>query len=157
MWDLAAHARKVDGELVTLNVSTDDVIACMKSPIIRSKTINNLKSYFPLTQKERTSIKHLNFRITQSQDHISMDQICRILKMTAAYFKNDKFVSTYTPFRTDRKVESEIANTTLGLPEQQSILKETYGYFYSNFGSALHTIFWTRIYVGHSMKRLGYF
>ena len=56
--------------------------------------------------------------------------------MTATYFKNIKYLSTDTLFRTDRKVESEIANETLSLPEQQSILKEKYGVFSSNFGAA---------------------
>ena len=109
-WDLAVCARKVDGDLIILNVSTDDVLACTKSPLIRSKVINHLKSYFPLTQKEGTYVKHLNCRIIQSKDHISMDQTCHILKITVSYFKNVKNLSTNTLFRTDRKVDSEIAN-----------------------------------------------
>ena len=77
--------------------------------------------------------------------------------MTASYFKNVKCLSTDTPFRTDRKVESEIANATLGAPEQLSALTEKYGDISSNFGAALHTMGWTRLDVGYSMTRLGYF
>ena len=69
-----------------------------------------------------------------------MDQTCDTLKMRATYFKNIKCSSTDTPFRTNRKVESEIANETLSPPEQQSILKEKYSDFSSNFGTALHTM-----------------
>ena len=60
--------------------------------------------------------------------------------MTATYFKNIKYLSTDTPFRTDRKVELEIANETLSPPEQHSILKEKYGYLSSNFGATLHAM-----------------
>ena len=122
MQDLEVHARKVDGELVTLNSSSDDLLLCTKSPIIRSKVINHLKSYFPLAQKEGTNVKYLNCKIIQSQGHMSMDQTYHILKMTAAYFKNIKNLSTGTRFRTDRKVESEISNANLSPPEQQSIM-----------------------------------
>ena len=74
--------------------------------------------------------------------------------MEAAYFQNIKSLSTDTLFRTDRKVEYEIANATLSSRKKQSILKEKYGNFSSNFGAALHTIVWTRLEIGHSMERL---
>ena len=61
----------------------------------------------------------MNYRIIQSKDHMSIDQTWHTLKMRATYFKNIKCLSTDTPFRTDRKVESEIANETQSLPEQQ--------------------------------------
>ena len=77
--------------------------------------------------------------------------------MTASYFKNVKFLSTDTPFRTDRKVELEIANATLGKPETLSDLKEKYGDFSSNFGAAFHTMVWTRLDIWYSMTRFGYF
>ena len=85
------HAIKVDGELVILNISTDDVLACTKSPIVRSKVINHLKIYFPLAQKEGVNIKFLNCITIQSKDYMSMDQTYCIFKMIADFFKNARF------------------------------------------------------------------
>ena len=86
-----------------------------------------------------------------------MEQTYHILKMKLAYFKNIKYLSTNTPFRTYRKVESEIINTTLSPPEKQSILQSKYGDVSSNFGASLRTIVWIRLDIGHSMTRLGCF
>ena len=113
MRDLAVCASKVYWELVILNLSTKDVLVWTKSPITLSKVINRLKSYFSLAQKEGANVKFLKCRIVQSKGHIAMDQTYNILKMTAACFKISKFLSTNTTFRTDRTVESEIANATL--------------------------------------------
>ena len=103
MWDLLVRARKVDGALVILNVSIDNVLVRTNSHILRTKVINHLKSYFPLRQKEGTAIKHLNCRTIQSKIHIPMDQTYHIMKMTTACFKTVKYLSTDTPFLTDRK------------------------------------------------------
>ena len=68
-------------------------------------------------KKEVMSVKHLICRIMKSKDHMSAHQTCHILKMIASYFKNINFLSTDTPFGTYRKVDVEIANSTLGPPE----------------------------------------
>ena len=74
MRDLAVHAMKVDDVLVILNTYIDDVLVCIKSPIIKTKGINRLKIYFILAQKKGAKLKHLNCRIIQFKIHISMDQ-----------------------------------------------------------------------------------
>ena len=61
-------------------------------------------------------------QIIKSKGHMLIDQNYHILKITAAYFKNNEFLSTETPFRTDRRVESEIDNTNLSLLEKNSNL-----------------------------------
>ena len=157
MWDLLVRARKVDGALVILNVSIDNVLVRTNSHILRTKVINHLKSYFPLRQKEGTAIKHLNCRTIQSKIHIPMDQTYHIMKMTTACFKTVKYLSTDTPFLTDHNVKSEIANVTPNKPGQHSTLQVNYGEFSSNFGAALCTMVSTRLDIGHSMKSIGCF
>ena len=40
--DLTTHARRINGTMFILNVSTDDDLACTDSPIMRTKIINHL-------------------------------------------------------------------------------------------------------------------
>ena len=63
--DLAEHARRVNGALVILNVSTDNTLASTDSHIIRTKTINHLKRFFPKTAKEGSVLSYLNYGINQ--------------------------------------------------------------------------------------------
>ena len=110
MRDLAVCSRKVDIVMVILNVSTDDVLVCTDFLVVRTKIENHLCKYFPITTKQGKVLEHLNYHITQSYSHVTVDQTDHIIKMTTAYFSKAPFKQTNTPFRTDRTVEDEIAN-----------------------------------------------
>ena len=43
MRNLAVYSRKVDGVMVIINVSTDDVLVCTDSPLVRTKIENHLR------------------------------------------------------------------------------------------------------------------
>ena len=98
MHDLSVYLRKVDGIMVTLNLSTDDVLVCTDSPLVRTKIENHPRKYFPITTKHGKVLEYLNYYITQSDSHATVDQIDHIIKMTTAYFSKAPFKKKDTPF-----------------------------------------------------------
>ena len=102
---LAMCVCRINGAIVILNVSTDDALACTDSPIMRTKIINHLKHFFPITANEGSILSRLNYRITQSSSHVTLDQSDRMSKMTTKYFRKDPYAKKDIPFRADREVE----------------------------------------------------
>ena len=157
MRDLAACARVIDGSLILFLVSTDDCLISTKSEAVRNKVINHLKQYFPITTKEGATLQYLNYRITQSSSFIAMDQTPCILDITNSYFANRKHTKTDTPFRTDRKVEDEIANSQPCTQSDLDSFIKSFGEFSSTHGSILNCSVNSRLDVSHAMSRLGHF
>ena len=138
MRDLAVYSRKVGGVIFMLNASTDDVLLCTDSPMVRTKIENHLRKYFPITTKQGKVLNYLNYRITQSDSHVTMDQTEHVIKLTTTYFSTAPFKKTDTPFRTDRTVEDEIANAQPCLPTEMKELDDKHGEHSSTYGSINH-------------------
>ena len=50
--DFVVHDRRIDGDLLMLNVSIDDVLVYTASPIMQSKVVIHLRNYFPSQKKK---------------------------------------------------------------------------------------------------------
>ena len=61
---LSVCSRKVEGVMVMLNVSTDDVLVCTDSPLVRTKIERHLRKYFPITTKHEKVLECVNYRIS---------------------------------------------------------------------------------------------
>lgn len=159
MRDLAAYCRKVDGCMAIINVSTDDLLVCADSPMIRTKIEQHFKEFFDITAKYGNNLAYLNYRITQSDAHVALDQTEHISKMTAAYFQKSKvpFKHTGIPFRADRNAEDEIANVRPCTQREKDALDDQYGEHSSACGSINHVPMCSRPDASYSTARLGYF
>ena len=157
MRDLAVYSRKVDDVMVILNVSTDDVLVCTDSTLVRTKIENHLRKYFPITTKHGKVLEHLNYRITQSYSYVTVDHTYHIIKMTAEYFSTAPFKQTKTPFRTDRTVDDEIANAQPCTQIAMKSLDENFGECSSTSSSINHVSMCSRPDTSCSTTRLGYF
>lgn len=159
MRDLAVYVGKLDGCMVILNVSTDDILVCTDSPMVRTKIERHMQKYFSITTQHGDKLDYLNYRITQSATHITMDQTQHIMKMTKEYFSKSKipFKKSDIPFRTDRTVEDDIANALPCSQEEVNKLDSQYGEYSSTYGSYNHVSMSSRPDISYSTARLGYF
>ena len=150
--DLSVHARRVNGALVILNVSTDNTLASTDSHIIRTKTINHLKRFFPIATKEGSVLSYLNYRITQSSAHVTLDQSDHMSKITTKHFSKAPYTKTDIPFRNDREVENDIANSQLCDSTALSSLMYMHGDYSSNYGAMKHVTIISRFDASYSME-----
>ena len=100
----SVHACCVDGSLVTLNVFDNFVLMHTASWISRTKIINHSKKIFPITTKEGSGFTYLNYRITQSSSHATIDQTDHMRKITLKYFETAPSTKKSMIFWTDKKV-----------------------------------------------------
>ena len=157
MHDLAVYSRKVDGIMVTLNLSTYDVLVCTDSPLVRTKIESHLRKYFPITTKHGKVLEYLNYCIIQSDSHVTVDQIDHIIKMTTAYFSKAPFKKKDIPFHTDRTVEDGISNAQSCVPTAMKALDDKHGECSSTHGSINHVSMCSRPDMSYSTTRLGCF
>ena len=141
MRDFAVFVKIVDGALLILNANTDNALLCTHSLMVCYKVTRHLAQYFLLKEVHGNNLPYLNYRIIQFPNHTSIDQTLHIMKMTDSYFKQVKHIKrkrSDTPFRTNKLIETEIANAQPYTLEEETALKEQFGDYSSNFGSNMH-------------------
>ena len=69
-------------------MQTQGILFAIDSPMIRVKVEHHLSLYFPIKYHQRFTLPCLNYRTIQSEDHISTDQTCCIMKVTKVHFNN---------------------------------------------------------------------
>ena len=112
MQDLAVYVQKIDGWMIILNVSTNNILVCTYSPMVWTKIECHVQKCLLITTQHGSKLDYLNYRITQSETQIAIDQTHYIMKMTNDYFSKSKilFKKSNIPFRTNRTVEDDVAN-----------------------------------------------
>ena len=150
-------SRKVDRSTIILNNSTDSILVCADFPIIRTKIENHPKQFFSIKTQNSSLLGHLNYCVTQSDDHVTINQIEHALKMANKYFSRVLFLKSDIPFGTNCAIKDEIVNVQPCTLDEIELLTYCYRKYASNCSSTNHVLMCRCLDVSCSRVCLGYF
>ena len=96
-------------------LSTDGTLVWTKCKPLCEQLISNAKKFFSIAAQEGSIIKFFSHHTAQSKGKFSLDQVSKLRESTMQCFNKLKSINTDEPFRTDRSIESEIANRSMVL------------------------------------------
>ena len=157
--DNAVFTFRYDNDLLILLTNVDDFLILTSTKEFYLKVKNKLASMFDITPQEGPVIKFLNLRIISSPTAISIDQTRHTLDTIEPFFPRlHHFSKVHTPLRTDKKFETEYADSLPATKEELHELEIEFGGAYLTlYGKLLHIATITRPQIANALSRFGKF